>query len=302
MTQACYIVYLCFGEEQFFYECAFSLMSISRFYPAGLPAHCHIVVYTDNTKWFEKISDCPLSISYCSANKELINKWQGDINYLYRTKVEMMQQFCSQHSGNVLYMDTDIVLTFPLEQLWHGITGGYVYMHLPEGTVKSGQSPVLRKLDKYFKKIGLTLPGGEPASNMETWNSGIIGLHTDHKELIGQTLRFIDDHYLPSGSIRTIEQIAFAYAMSNGRLIKSGLPYFLHYWNLREISSMIAAMWTQIKSATWAEKVEISAQLQPYALMLDRQRFEYNRTLSDYMQKKKWADTEVDWDKIRRQI
>lgn len=302
MTEACYIVYLCFGEEQFFYECAFSLMSISRFYPGGLPTHCQIVVYTDNTNWFEKISDCPLAISYCTVDKEQMDKWQGDINYLYRTKVEMLQHFCSQHYGNVLYMDTDIVLTFPLEQLWQGIAGGNVYMHQPEGTVKSGQSPVLRKLDKYFKKIGLTLPEGDPASNMVTWNSGIIGLHTDHKELIDQTLHFIDDHYLASGNIRTIEQIAFAYVMSKGRFIKSGLPYFLHYWNLREISRMIAAMWTQIKSATWAEKVEIGAQLQPYALMLDRQRFDYNRTLSDYMQKKKWADTEVEWDKIRRQI
>ncbi len=287
MQQRAHIIFLCFGKEQFFYECLLALLSISRHH-SGPEYTFEIDIYTDKPDWFLNYKCGTLPINIHTLYTATLNKWKGSIGYIYRTKSELLLHIASTYSGSILYMDTDVVVSYPLDKLFSAVEQGHIYMHQKEGRPIDKSSPILRKLHKLFSKNGLVNSKGEPLTQLTTWNSGVVGIHTRYKPLLEQSLAFIDTYYPADTSIRTIEQVALSHCIGQDQTIHSALPWVQHYWNLTEVWQLVKYITETYKDANWEQWVELAANIQPYALLLDKVRYGYNRTPAQLLQAKPW--------------
>ncbi len=302
MNQPSYLVFPCFGEEGFYYECAFALLSLSRLYDIGnLPFH-EIWIYTDNAGWFTRFKDCPLPLRFRNVTTAEINEWKGAINYLYRSKIEMLKDFTETHQGNVLFCDTDIVFTSPLAPLLQGIEAGQVYMQNREGIVNTRSSPMLKRLDDYLRRTPHTPVNGKNLFDLPMWNSGIIGFNTSIPDVAADALAFTDEYYPRNHSIRVIEQFAFSVVFLRSGAIHAAAPYTLHYWNLREARQIFQSFFTHLKGSSWQQLTQLSGMIQLFETMMEKVRFENSQNFLGKIIQVKWRPPATNWDELKRQL
>ena len=146
-----HLVLQCYGSEGIFHECTYALMSLSRLYTTDELASLPIWLYTDKPEWFRALKDCPLQLHYRTIDSDLIRQWRGKIDFLHRIKIEALIDFAKEHSGNVIYSDTDVVFTRRIDELFSNIAAGHQYMHVMEDRVSNRSNPILTKLDDYLK-------------------------------------------------------------------------------------------------------------------------------------------------------
>ena len=299
MDEPSYIVFLCFGDQGFFHECSFALLSLCRLYSDGEAGKWQVYIYTDNPDWFTSFKDCPLNIHCLPLEGNTIKRWRGEIDYLYRVKTEMLLDFTKNRSGNILYLDTDVVFANRPDTMMQNIAGGKLYMHLMEGRISERSSPMQRKLYNYFsqeERKGLSL------QHTEMWNSGVIGFNTGNKEVLTRTLAFMDKYYPSDHSIRVFEQFATSVAAMAYAPIKTAAPYLLHYWNLTETRGVLASFFNYYSGRPWQDLVKYSTLIQMYDLMLDKTRFDYNRTITEKLSNKPWTPTHYNWEQLESQL
>lgn len=287
----CYIVMQCYGNEGVFLESAWAFLSLSRLYPnaADLP---EIWLYTDNPQWFSRFQDCKLPLKFRQIDQALIQQWRGAINFVHRVKIEVLRDFCDSHQGNVLYLDTDVVFTHRIEELWKGVQAGNLYMHVMESVVSSEANPVTRKLNAHLKANSY-LPG-PPINDMPMWNAGVLGFHTSKKHLLGDVLQLTDTLY--AGFPKHIaEQFAFSVVFGRSNSIKSTAPFLLHYWNLKEVRTLIHSFFSYFNNSTWDTLIRYSALIQMHVLMQEKMNFYYNRSIAGKIKKQLWQPPVINW-------
>lgn len=303
MKQPSYIVFLCFGDVGFFDECAFALLSISRLYkPEQLPCK-EIWIYTDNPEWFSQFIDCPLPLCFHKITKQEIKEWQGSIEYVYRTKIEVIKNLIHERHGNILYLDTDIVLTHPIDEMLANIENGQAYMHSLEGIINSRATPILGKLDSYLRKNNSKDNNQKSLYDAAMWNSGIIGFNNRLAHIPEAALQLTDNIYPRNHSIRVIEQFAFSIVLQEEGDIRPATPYALHYWNLKEVRIVLASFFNQFTNCcTWDELVQLSGSIQMFEFMMEKLRFEHKRTLWEVLLNRQWVPAENNWEEWKKQL
>lgn len=283
MKRPSYIVFLCFGDEGFFYECAFALLSISRFH-YGPQYPFTIKIFTDKPEWFSRFIDCKLPLEIIELQKAQLKDWVGPADYIYRIKPALLQWLTTTTNANWLYMDTDVVITYPLTSLLAAIDGGEVAMHMAEGTPEGKTNRILRRL----YKLCLKLPEGRKYTNRQTWNSGVVGFNSGHNNILVNTLQFIDEVYPKDKVINIMEQVALSWSFLEETSLRPALPYVLHYWNMKDARPLLAAFFKRYGQESWPVLTQLSGNIQLYALMLEKTRFGYNRTIADLLNGRKW--------------
>ncbi len=294
MSVTNHIVLQCYGNKGVFYECALALLSLSRLYPHP-PGDLEIWLYTDDSDWFESFKTCNLPLHYRAIDKATIQQWRGSIDFVHRIKIEVLRDFCKSHSGNVLYADTDVLFTAPLEYVWHRIEHGELYMHIMEGLVAAEANPILRKLNQFLAGYNASL------QQLYMWNAGILGFHTDHAEMLEDVLRFTDKMH-PAFPKHVVEQFAFSVRFQQHGQVLAASPYIQHYWNLKEARTVIASFLEHFKNAHWRDLVRYSAHIQPYELITEKYKFEHSRTAIEKLLNKKWTPAIPDWNELAKQV
>jgi hypothetical protein len=283
-----HIVLQCYGNEDIFYECAFALLSLSRVYQQQVDAA--IWLYTDKPEWFGRFADCPLDLNFRKIDDEILKQWRGNINFVHRVKIEVLRDFARGHSGNVIYLDTDIVFTSALDHVWQQLTYGALYMHVCEGRVADGGNPMLVKLNKYLESKPHVRLSDKPLNQTFMWNAGVLGFNTTRKDLLDKVLEFTDAEY-PGFPKHTMEQFAFSAVFSTAGAIKPAAGYIIHYWNLKEARILLREFFEQYKTQPWQQLCDQSVQLQIPVLMQEKINFYENRSIKDKLLKKRWIPT-----------
>ncbi|NDC42094.1 MAG: hypothetical protein EBZ77_11185, partial [Chitinophagia bacterium] len=170
-----YIVMQCYGNEDIFFECAYSLLTLSRQYAGEESSLPEIWIYTDNPEWFHRFRNCPLPLHFEKLDAALLQQWRGQIQFVHRVKIELLLHFTQQRSGSILYLDTDMVFTHRLEALWSAIDAGQLCMHLYEGVVSARNNPIFRKLDRYLRTAPNKAVAGKNLQDVAMWNAGLLG-------------------------------------------------------------------------------------------------------------------------------
>ena len=300
MNQPNYIIMQSYGNEGVFLECAFALLSLSRLYKTEELSNTEIWIYTDNPGWFKALNST-LPLHYKVMDEQTIRQWRGQIDFVHRVKIEVLLDFTKDHTGNILYTDTDVVFTHSMDKMWQNIEGGALYMHIMEGRVSDKSNPLLKKLDAYLRTSKAQQASGKPLYDMDMWNAGVIGFNTTKKELLTEILKYTDSEF-PKFPKHIVEQFAFSVKFQQAGNVWSAVPYTLHYWNMKELRTVFASFFNHFKGCPWADLARYSSLLQLYVLVLEKIRFEYNRSFTEKLGNKQWQPGNYDWDALAKQV
>ncbi len=293
-----YIVLQCYGNERVFHECTYALLTLSRLYEASELNNVEIWLYTDNESWFRKFKDCHLPIYFRPLDKEIIARWRGEINFVHRVKIEMLKDFAKSRTGNILYLDTDIVFTHRIDDIFRNIDAGELYMHTMEGFICDEGNPIFRKLNRY---LGERLLNGKPLGKMAMWNAGVLGFNTRQGGLLDAVLAFTDAEY-PHFPKHVVEQFAFSVYFQQAGIMKAAAPYIFHYWTLKETARVLASFFEYYNGKKWSDLVRYSTALQVPALMQEKINFFHNRGVVSSVINKKWVPEKRDWAELEKQL
>jgi hypothetical protein len=289
-----FIVFLCYGAEGVFYECTYALLALSRLYSKAELRELEVWVYTDKPEWFASFSDCPVQVRCRVIDGELIKAWRGKIDFVHRIKVEALKDFAASRNGNVLYLDTDTVITHRMDEVWQGIKEGKLYMHVHEGVVSGRGNPILAKLDAHLRANAPVTIAGKAIYDLAMWNAGALGFNTQYKYLLDEVLAFTDGEY-PKFPKHIVEQFAFSVMFRKVGKVHALAPEIVHYWNLKEAREVLASFFAYFKGRNWYDLVRYAAEVQMPMLMQDKANYYQNRNIADKLAKKVWHPNVPEW-------
>jgi hypothetical protein len=296
-----YIVTQCYGNEGVFFEYAFALLSMSRLYGKGFLPDTEIWIYTDKPEWFSRFADCPLPIHYRMMDAATIAQWQGNEHFVHRLKIELLRDITQRKQGNILYMDTDVVLTHHIDDILRHIGQDALYMHVQEGRICDAGNPVLQKLSVFLNSNDAMQAIDPGVAQNYMWNAGVLGFNTTYNTLLEQVLELTDKMY-PMYPKHVVEQFCFSYHFQKHADVKSASASIIHYWNLKEMRELLSSFFDHFAAATWEELTILLALLQPHVYMQEKAAFYQGRSLAGKIKKDRWHPHIPDWQQLLHQL
>lgn len=287
-----------YGPEEALRTCLLALLSLSK---QHTPADCpRVVVYTDKPEWFEQWH-CPLPLRFRVMDAGTIKAWRGDIDFVHRVKIEVLRDFAKEYSGAVLYTDTDVLFLQSLSPLLARISAGELFMHVSEGALADDGSPMIAKLRRFLSKTALPADVSPTPPGAMMWNAGVLGFHTDYKDLLDEVLHFTDRIY-PLFPKHIVEQFAFSLAFTGRGQVHNVFDYIFHYWIIKEHRGIVASFFAYFRGRPWEELVRLSALIQIPELIQQKTSFFINRSVAGKVRQLKWVPPVPDWDEMERQM
>lgn len=220
-------MFLSFGNEtRFHLQTYFAIVSLIRFMSDRL----RIVVYTDKPNLYKRLSD---RISVAELSQSTIDEWANGTGYVYRTKIMSIMNLGRRFpDDNLIFIDSDTVITKPLDNLVSKLEAGHGLMHRLEGH-PSAMHKSQKRLWKALK--GRAINGITISNRHYMWNSGVIGVPAGKVEAIANIALGICDAALEANArCMTTEQYAFSIAMAENLELYPAADNVLHYWGNKE--------------------------------------------------------------------
>lgn len=268
-----YILYFTHGSDEFLNEAVFALLS---YYAHHKEDENKIVVYTDNSAYFKK--RLPQSIEYISLEKETIKKWKGNINFVHRAKIELLRDFATRFSGNVLYLDSDTYFRTNISTLFEQIQNGNAVMSLEEGTIDTSTIKHLKEFDRYFKKKKHQLNIGHKIFTFKKdvcmYNAGIIGTQVPKSTTLFDDALLITDYIYPEHPSHVVEQFAFSYLLqTQSPTVIEAEPLIHHYWYFKEFRVILKDFFETYKDKSFEDLLLLYTKIDPEYLSAEKLRY-----------------------------
>jgi len=299
-----YIVLQAYGNKGILQECAFALLTLCRQHSRETLQDVEVWIYTDQPEFFSQFRDCWLNISFRKLDQQQITAWRGSIDFVHRVKIELLREFTAEHKGQILYLDTDVYITQPLNTVFDNIAQGKLYMHIMEGLIHESNNVILQKLSKFIRRNNPVRAGSRSVSIPEEvamWNAGVLGFHTQYAPLLDDVLHFTDTVY-PQFHKHVVEQWAFSYYFQTKAELKTAHTRIFHYWNLKEIRFILDSFFRYFAGRSWDELMQYSILVQLPEPMQQKVNFLQNRTPVEKFRKKHWQPQEPRWDLLVQQL
>ncbi len=291
-----YLLYQAYGSTEILYEALYSILSYLRVSKdTSEEDRARIIIYTDNEQLFRKyLHGSTSKIEYVAIDQEKIQEWRGEINFVHRVKIKMLQDFFSRELGNVLYVDTDTVFLKKAAPMFGKIGRGELFMHTCEGQISSRQNRIFEKVYKHLEANGFAVKVNgrklEVPAQTEMWNAGVLGINDRHKLLLQRVLDFTDSVYkeLP---MHIIEQFGFSFFFTQNRKVLAAEDAIYHYWNFKEFRQVLTQFFTKNEGKTAPELIALLDKINPQELIKPKLEYENLRGLKRVLRKlsgKKW--------------
>ena len=261
------MLYMVYGRTDVYHECKFSLLRLLAVYENSDTRPPEIIIYTDNPDEFSLFRD-KLVLHLREITAAQIQAWRGDIDFIFRPKIEMLLDCIRHYSGRVLYKDSDTYCLQTLEPLFDLLSDNNVVLHKCEGSIGRPSNLHIKKWRSFLrrqKKNGLSAAVG-----MKMWNAGTIGFTSANAPLLQEVLRTTDEVH-PKFPKHTVEQFAFCYTFQKHHLhIEAAEPFLFHYWNLKEFRIVLQHFFQKYEGAPLAVLMERSALILPENILPDK--------------------------------
>lgn len=227
-----FVLFQAYGSTEILDECKFALMQLLQQY--GIDT-ISVVIYTDNPLYFtDELAAFPNFITE-TVSAAQIKEWRGEINFVHRVKIKVLQHFLNKYKGSVLYCDSDTYCLQSPATMFANIDKGAFLMHTNEGYILPTGNSVIKKWHRFLTINNIQI-NNKTVANIESismWNAGVIGLSSQYESLLAEVLTITDSIY-PLFPKHTVEQFAFSYVFQNACTILPADKYIFHYWNLKE--------------------------------------------------------------------
>jgi hypothetical protein len=238
-----YLIYQAYGSPDILNEALLSILSYLR-----QPAGATVLVYTDNPAHFQAVLGDARGVTYVFIEPTQWQAWRGEIDFVHRVKIKVLQHAAMHYSGQLLYVDTDTIFTQSVVPVFAALAQGERFMHLSEGRLGDG-NPLNRKINKALQRAsnGPSLIG--PQTRM--YNAGVLGLRSLDAPLLAEVLALTEQLYRLYPK-HVMEQLAFSVVWARSGLVREAAPWVYHYWNLKEIRPVLASLFTLRPGSTLA--------------------------------------------------
>ncbi|MDO7884748.1 hypothetical protein [Hymenobacter cheonanensis] len=264
-----YLLYQAYGSPDILNEALLSILSYLR-----QPAGATVLVYTDNPAHFRAVLGDAPGVAYVFIEPAQWRAWRGEIDFVHRVKIKVLQHAAAHYAGQLLYVDTDTIFTQSPAAIFAALAQGERFMHVGEGRLGDG-NPLNRKINRALQQAsgGPALVGGTIGPETHMYNAGVLGLcsPTDAPLLV-EVLALTEQLYRLYPK-HVMEQLAFSVVWARSGPVRAAAPWVYHYWNLKEIRPVLGRLFSPAPGRTLADWQARAAGLDVPALAEGKARF-----------------------------
>lgn len=263
-----YLIYQAYGSPDILNEALLSILSYLR-----QPAGATVLVYTDQPAHFQAVLGAAAAVTYIFIEPAQWRAWRGEIDFVHRVKIKVLQHAAAHYAGELLYVDTDTVFTKSVAPIFAALAQGERFMHLSEGRLGDG-NPLNRKINRALQRAGsAALAGGSIGPATRMYNAGALGLRSPaDAPRLAEVLALTEQLYRLYPK-HVMEQLAFSVVWARAGPVREAAPWVYHYWNLKEIRPVLARLFAPRPGATLASWQARAASLDVPALAEGKARF-----------------------------
>lgn len=263
------VIYICFGDDCFYLEAAFSILSL---FGLNKKFTQKVFVFVDDREKLRQLlgTDAEQYIQIIELPSEQFANFRGQDDYVYRIKPAILDWACHNifgAEGRILFLDTDTYVSKNIEYLLTSIKKDIWILNDCEGIASSWKRRSKEKDVYYLFNDKNQLTVGQNIyplkRNCTLWNSGVIGFDLSNADILGEWLGVLDE-MKKQLHLRTTEQIALSATLYNRRqaLINSSDIIF-HYFFFKEFRVDIKSFFNTFVGENFLTKAQLSRQLDP---------------------------------------
>ncbi|GAB3228049.1 hypothetical protein GCM10027346_12120 [Hymenobacter seoulensis] len=226
------LVYWGTGGEVVYRQIVFSIFTLLYHVEFNLN-QIKIVIYTDNNSFFQKwLSGVDFDIEILHYEDEV--KYKGEYNYLYRIKPCIIIDQLDKGANKVFFVDSDTFFMKSPIALFNIVNEEISVMNINEyDLIDAGDDELISWLHirKAVRNKVFNIRGSEfniPFS-ARMWNSGVIGINNNNKNLLEDAVLLIDQIYNNYPAFHS-EQFAIGYLLSKCTRLLESEDYIYHYF------------------------------------------------------------------------
>jgi hypothetical protein len=271
-----YILYVAYGSINNINECRYALLKYIDKYSADLSGNTSIIIYTDQPHFFTLFTNFSNNITIKEVSLLQVKEWRGADDFVFRTKIKIIQDFFSTHTGNLLYCDTDTFVLTSLQPIFSSIEQGNFYMHLYEGVLGDKSNTYFKKWDKFLSRNSIEYNGKKMqySNQLQMWNAGVLGLNSDNSDFLNDVLSLSDNIYKKFPK-HIAEQFAFGYCMQKRNVIRSSAESIFHYWDLKEFRIVLNKFFGTYQGLAIDELIQKANLLDMLTAQIEKDRFKH---------------------------
>jgi hypothetical protein len=217
-----HLVYLATGDEEFLVQAQHAILSAL----AWEDRHpFDVVVYTDRPDAFafdRRVRTVDLPPAQARA-------WRGRWDFFYRMKAVVIREAVRAFPAErVLFVDADTYFTGPVGDAFERMRGERAVMHTREYHVATTGTGQMRRFRR--RMLRSKFRGERVGVDFWMWNSGVVGVHARHGEILDDWIAFLDDVF-PTNPVPIIEQYGLSMLLQRGGVeIASVDDVICHYY------------------------------------------------------------------------
>ena len=262
-----YLLYQAYGSPDILNEALLSILSYLR-----QPAAVTVLVYTDNPAHFQTVLGDAAGVTYVFIEQVQWQDWRGEIDFVHRVKIKVLQHAAAHYAGQLLYVDTDTIFTQSPAAIFAALAQGERFMHVGEGRLGDG-NPLNRKINRALQQASWpVLASGPIGPETRMYNAGVLGLRSLDAPLLAEVLALTEQLYRLYPK-HVMEQLAFSVVWARSGPVREAAPWVYHYWNLKEIRPVLVRLFASQPGATLASWQARAASLDVPALAEAKARF-----------------------------
>ena len=262
-----YLIYQAYGSPDILNEALLSILSYLR-----QPAEATVLVYTDQPAHFQAVLGAAPNVTYVFIEPTQWRAWRGEIDFVHRVKIKVLQHAAAHYAGQLLYVDTDTIFTELVAPVFAALVRGERFMHVGEGRLGNG-NPLNRKINRVLQASGAALLGGPISPETQMYNAGVLGFSSPaDAPLLAEVLALTEQLYRLYPK-HVMEQLAFSVVWARSGPVHEAAPWVYHYWNLKEIRPVLARLFAPRPGAALADWQARAAGLDVPTLAESKARF-----------------------------
>lgn len=229
----CKLVYQAYGRWDIIEQVLFSVVSLRRFFPDGLPFQ--IQIFSDQPEKLRVFFANEKNIQIVPIASEQIQRWRGAIDFVHRVKLEILKSASQEWHGDLVYLDGDTYFSASPLSLFEQISDRVSLMHIRESTLGEPADPLTKKIGKFVRGRKFQIQGKltEIPPSVAMWNAGVIGISKKNCEHFDAMIAMTDVLY-GEYQKHVMEQLAVSFYLQTNTEVRAADPTVQHYWQLKQ--------------------------------------------------------------------
>ncbi len=227
-----------FGKESEYRRAILAILSVFCYWEKP-KEELQIVLFTDQPKFFNDWFK-GLKVHYVSLTQNKIEKMRGEINFLHRMKITLIEEtFRLFPQNDIFYIDSDTFFTASPLSIFNEINADTSFMHLKEyefSFLKDLPLPAGETFQAFYRlieqkefKLSSLTKKLKITSHHSSWNAGVMCFHHTHYRFIEDVYK-LTDYFYPNTQNHASEQYAFSIILQTNTQLLACENTVYHYW------------------------------------------------------------------------